>query len=254
MADENKSKTKTFWLYILAGIITLGVISFIIKYIFFSNPFYYAGTLEATKVSIAARLSAAINEVTVHEGDKVKKGQELIRFACENFKYDAKLAQRDYERNKSLVKYDFISQSVFDVYKNKMEDANVKVDWCVLSAPLDSTVLSRDHEPGEWMEPGTSILTIADIHDVYAYIYVPQPKIAKLYYGMKLIGHLPEMKGREFIGKIIKINSEAEFTPKNVQTQKERECLIYGVKVSFLESNQDEILKPGMTIEVALPR
>ena len=49
----------------------------------------------------------------------------------------------------------------------------------------------------------------------------------------------------------IKINDEAEFTPKNVQTKNERERLIYGVKVSFLGENEEEILKPGMTIYVA---
>jgi HlyD family secretion protein len=71
---------------------------------------------------------------------------------------------------------------------------------------------------------------------------------------MKLKGYLPELKMKEFDGRILKINDVAEFTPKNVQTQEERERLIYGVKVSFLESNADEILKPGMTIEVALPK
>jgi HlyD family secretion protein len=69
---------------------------------------------------------------------------------------------------------------------------------------------------------------------------------------MKLNGHLPEMGDRLFIGKILKINDEAEFTPKNVQTRSERERLVFGVKVSFLGVNEDEILKPGMTIEIEL--
>lgn len=121
-------------------------------------------------------------------------------------------------------------------------------------APINGKVLSRYHEPGEWMNPGTNILTLANIHDIWAYIYVPQPLVAYLSYGMKLEGTLPERKGQKFIGKIIKINDEAEFTPKNVQTQNERERLIYGIKVSFKDSNAAEILKPGMTIEVALPK
>jgi HlyD family secretion protein len=70
---------------------------------------------------------------------------------------------------------------------------------------------------------------------------------------MKLKGYLPELGNREFDGTILKINDEAEFTPKNVQTQAERERLVFGVKVSFRDANAEEILKPGMTIEVELP-
>jgi HlyD family secretion protein len=71
---------------------------------------------------------------------------------------------------------------------------------------------------------------------------------------MKLKAHVSALNNREFEGTIVKINDEAEFTPKNVQTQYERERLIYGVKVSFNDTNADEILKPGMTIDVALPK
>jgi HlyD family secretion protein len=70
---------------------------------------------------------------------------------------------------------------------------------------------------------------------------------------MKLTGYLPELDNREFEGTIVKINDEAEFTPKNVQTRTERERLVFGVKVNFRDANAQEILKPGMTIEVALP-
>ena len=70
---------------------------------------------------------------------------------------------------------------------------------------------------------------------------------------MKVTGRLAEENDRAFQGEIVKINSEAEFTPKNVQTQSERERLVFGVKISFKESNQDEVLKPGMTIEAELP-
>ena len=104
------------------------------------------------------------------------------------------------------------------------------------------------------MNPGTKILTLANIREIWAYIYVPQPLIARLSPGMKVKGYLPELNNREFDGVIMKINDEAEFTPKNVQTQAERERLVFGVKVSFRDSNAEEVLKPGMTIEVVLPK
>jgi HlyD family secretion protein len=246
-----KSKKKLMLLFFLMVLIGAG---FFINILFFNGPFRYAGTLEATKVDLAARLPAAINEVRVYEGDSVAKGQALITFACEDFKIDARFAQQEYDRNKQLLKDNFISPSVFDHYRSQMEDANTKVNWCTLSSPIDGKILSRYHEPGEWMDPGIKILTLANVRDIWAYIYVPQPLVAKLSYGMRLQGTLPEIKDRVFNGRIIKISDVAEFTPKNVQTQNERERLIYGIKVSFMESNADEVLKPGMTIEVVLPK
>jgi len=56
---------------------------------------------------------------------------------------------------------------------------------------------------------------------------------------------------RKLTGRVTHINSEAEFTPKNVQTRQERTRLVFGVKISF--DNKDGLLKPGMTIEMDLP-
>lgn len=249
MLLDNAQRKKMFFL-LLAGI---GAVLLVISYSFLNNKFRYAGTLEATKVDIFARLPAAIDKVAVYEGDRVTAGQTLVTFVCEDFKIDARLAQENYQRHEQLVKNNYISPSTLDQYKNRLDDANTKVNWCSIAAPINGKVLSRYREPGEWLIAGTKILTLANIRDIWAYIYVPQPLVAKLSLGMKLKGYLPELKDREFEGEIIKISDEAEFTPKNVQTRKERERLVYGVKISFLAANADEILKPGMTIEVALP-
>lgn len=218
-----------------------------------NGRFLYAGTLEVTKVDLSSRLAAAIDQITVQEGDRVNKGQILITFACEDFKIAARLAELNYQRNIKLLKPGWTTEETIDQLKTQMEEANTLVNWCTLTSPIDGKVLSRVHEPGEWMSPGTKILTLANIQDIWAYIYVPQPLVAKLSLGMKLKGIIPELNNQVFEGTIIKINDEAEFTPKNVQTRTERERLIYGVKVSFSASNTAELLKPGMTIEVELP-
>jgi HlyD family secretion protein len=214
----------------------------------------YAGTLEATKVDLSARESSAISAVSVQEGDHVKYGQELLVLACEDVKVASELANQNYNRTVGLNRAGTASQDTLEQVKNKKEDTDIRLGWCSVRSPIIGTVLSRYHEPGEWVNPGTKLLTLANIGDIWAYIYVPQPEVSKLAVGMKLKGYLPELKNREFEGKIIKINDEAEFTPKNVQTRSERERLVFGVKVSFLGSNEQEILKPGMTIELALPR
>lgn len=217
-------------------------------------PFRYAGTLEATKVDLSARLPAAIDQVRVQEGNRVTEGETLVVLTCEDFKIAARLAHQNYDRAVKLSKSGFVTQETMDQLRNRKDDADTRLEWCSIESPISGKVLSRYHEPGEWMNPGTKILTLANIRDIWAYIYVPQPLVAKLSPGMKVKGYLPELKNREFDGVIVKINDEAEFTPKNVQTQAERERLVFGVKVSFRDSNTEEVLKPGMTIEVVLPK
>ncbi len=222
-------------------------------YFALEKPFRYAGTLEATKVDLSARLAAAIDQVRVHEGDRVKQGEMLAVLACEDYKIAARLAGDNYDRNLKLSKIGSVSTETMDQTRRQKDDADVRLAWCSIASPIDGKVLSRYHEPGEWVVPGTKIVTLANIHDIWAYIYVPQPKVAQLSPGMKLKAYLPELGNREFDGTILKINDEAEFTPKNVQTQAERDRLVFGVKVSFRDANSEEILKPGMTIEVELP-
>jgi HlyD family secretion protein len=85
-------------------------------------------------------------------------------------------------------------------------------------------------------------------NDVWAYVYVDQPLLVQLSLGQEVTGILPELNDKPIPGKIIHIKGEAEFTPKNVQTRKERTRLVYGIKVKF--DNTEMLLKPGMPIEV----
>lgn len=225
-----------------------------IYYQFINKPFLYAGTLETTKIDLSARLPAAIESINVREGDRVRQGEIVIVLACEDYRIAARLAHQNWDRYNTLSEKGWESKEIQDQYKTQMDDADNKVNWCTIASPINGTVLSRAHEPGEWMTVGTAILTLGNIRDIWAYIYVPQPIIAKLSIGQKLKCVLPELHNRVFEGRIIKINDEAEFTPKNVQTQKERERLVYGVKISFWDVNEEEILKPGMTIEVEIPQ
>ncbi len=235
----------------VAVLIVIGVVATV--YFVLEKPFRYAGTLEATKVDLSARLAAAIDQVQVHEGDRVKEGELLATLACEDYKIASRLAHENYDRSLRLSRIGSVSAETMDQVRKQKDDADVRLAWCSIASPIEGKVLSRYHEPGEWVVSGTKIVTLANIRDIWAYIYVPQSKVAQLSLGMKLKGYLPELGDREFNGTILKINDEAEFTPKNVQTQAERERLVFGVKVSFRDANSEEILKPGMTIEVELP-
>lgn len=247
-----KRRTKSgFVLLIILAVLAVGGY-FAWKLLWKRNAFALAGTLRATKVDLSPQLASRIEGVTVQEGDRVKDGQELIKLSCEDVHVASQLAKQNYDRNLKLFKVGTVSKDALDQFTNRLEDTELRLKWCSLTSPISGTVLSRYHEPGEWVSPGLKILTLANIRDIWTYIYVPQEDMSKLKVGDKLTGVVPELN-REFQGQIIKINDEAEFTPKNVQTRSERTRLVYGIKVSFLGANNDEILKPGMTIEITLP-
>lgn len=236
-------------------IIVVAVVAFVVaasvaKLIIFKKEFRYAGTIEATKIDIPSRLSSVIATLTSKEGDKVQSGQMLLTLSCEDYTLNANLANDNYARAEQLFKEGSLAKQDYDSVKNKKDDADLRVSWCSIKAPITGTILTKYHETGEMVSPGTKLFTVADIKDIYAYIYVPQPKIASLHLQDKVSGILPELNGRIFEGTITWIADEAEFTPKNVQTEAERTRLVYAVKVAF--KNDDETLKPGMTIEVNL--
>lgn len=216
------------------------------------KDFYYAGTIEATEVSISPRVSSVIALFNVKEGDSVENGQVLVHLAGEDLKLVAEQARRDYERAQRLLKDGTMTQEVYDRIAFRYKDAALKVSWCTIESPLNGTVLNKYFEPGEQVSPGMKLLTLADLNEVWAIVYVPQPMLVKISLGMKVKGYLPELKMRAFEGKVTHISDQAEFTPKNVQTRDERTRLVYGIKVTF--PNPDKILKPGMSIEVEFPK
>ena len=244
-------KNKRLLIAVAAVVAAAGVA---VNYLFLRKPFLYAGTLEATKVDLSARTNSTIARVAPQEGDRVTAGEEVVVLVCDDVKVAAELANINYQRNLRLFRNGTISPDTMDQVKNRKEDSDVRLGWCSIRSPIDGTVLSRYHEPGELVNDGTKLLTLANIKDIWATIYAPQPDVSRLSAGQRLTGYLPELGMRAFEGRILKINDEAEFTPKNVQTRAERQRLVFGVKVSFLGANDQEVLKPGMTIEIALPR
>ena len=216
-----------------------------------AKDFRYSGTLEATEVDLSSRISGVILRYAVKEGEPVKKDALVAALDCEDLRLAAGIAAKDYERAVELYAAGSMSKENRDRLEYKRDDSALKAGWCSIKSPVTGRVLYTYRENGELVAPGVKIATVADLSSVWAYVYVPHDLIVKLKPGMELKGALSELPDREFPGRVSVINEEAEFTPKNVQTAKERTRLVFGVKVTF--PNEDETLKPGMTIEVRLP-
>lgn len=215
-----------------------------------AGEFRYAGTVEATETDLSARITGVIERYGAREGDPVRKGQVIAALDCADLRLAAGIAAEDFKRAQELYKGGSVSRENYDRLKYRRDDSALKVDWCVVKSPVGGRLLYAYKEKGELVAPGTKLATVADLSEVWAYIYVPHDMLAKLSAGQEVKGFLPEA-ARELPGRVSVIHPEAEFTPKNVQTRKERTRLVFAVKVSF--PNPGETLKPGMTVEVKLP-
>ncbi len=232
-------------------IIVLIVASLVFGFFLFEDDYHHIGTIETTNIDISSRLASVVSEIEAREGQSVKKGESLINLDCKELKIKSELANSNFNRSYKLYKSGTVSQEIFDNIKNQKKILDLKLSWCDVKSPVDGKILNKYVEEGEWVVPGMRLIQIAKENDTWAYIYLPASYIPKLKIGDKIVGIIPELKNKKFKGTITKINEEAEFTPKNVQTMSERERLVFGVKIKF--ENDEKILKPGMSIEILLP-
>jgi HlyD family secretion protein len=120
-----------------------------------------------------------------------------------------------------------------------------------IHAPFDGVVSVKDREIGETVSPGAPVVTVTNMNDRWVRIYIPETRIGAVHIGQGATISADTYKGRTYRGAVSFIASEAEFTPKNVQTADERVKLVYAVKVR-ITSDSTYDLKPGIPADVQL--
>ena len=126
----------------------------------------------------------------------------------------------------------------------------IQLEYAKLKAPGPGIVTSRSAEPGEVVAPGEEALTIADLSRVDLKIFVDETEIGKVKPGQKADVAIDTFPGRTFAGTVTFISPEGEFTPKIIQTKKERVKLVYLVKISIPNPHLE--LKSGMPADARL--
>jgi HlyD family secretion protein len=121
----------------------------------------------------------------------------------------------------------------------------------VIRAPFDGVVTVKDREVGETVGAGAPVLTVTNLNDRWVRIYIPETRIGAVHFGQSARITADTYKGKVYLGQVSFIASEAEFTPKNVQTADERVKLVYAVKVRITQDSTYD-LKPGIPADVQL--
>lgn len=128
--------------------------------------------------------------------------------------------------------------------------AETQLRYATVLSPISGVVLSKNIEPGEFVAPGTPVVTVGDLLKVWVRGYIPESELGRVKVGQSAIVTTDTYPGKQYRGRVSFIAQEAEFTPKNVQTHKERVKLVYRVKIDVF--NPDMELKPGMPVDVII--
>ncbi|NUQ62720.1 MAG: efflux RND transporter periplasmic adaptor subunit [Pirellulales bacterium] len=122
--------------------------------------------------------------------------------------------------------------------------AETRLGYATVVSPLDGMVLSKNIEPGEYVAPGTPVVTVGDLVNVWLRAYVQETDLGRVKLGQPVRVTADTWPGKVYEGRVSFIADQAEFTPKNVQTEEQRVKLVYRIKIDI--HNPAMELKPGM--------
>lgn len=188
--------------------------------------------------------------VTEKERDAVKLNYDVAQSRLVEAQSLLKLAEGN------LSKMDIARQDIetagaqVAVARAALDQADVQLSYTRLKSPMNGVVVSRNIEPGETVNAGREVITVADLARVDLKIYVPETQIGKVKPGGPVEVRVDTFADKTFAGTVAFISPEGEFTPKIIQTQKERVKLVYLVKVSI--DNPAFELKTGMPADARL--
>jgi HlyD family secretion protein len=133
---------------------------------------------------------------------------------------------------------------------SSIEVIQTQIEYSNLYAPTAGVVLVKNSEAGEFIVPGGAVITLGDVAKPWLKAFINEGDLGRVKLGQKVTVTTDSYPGKAYPGKITFISSEAEFTPKNVQTTKERVKLVYRIKVSL--ANPHNELKPGMPADAKI--
>ncbi len=125
-----------------------------------------------------------------------------------------------------------------------VQTSQVKRDHGRITAPQAGTVTAVVQRRGEVVAAGSPIVRLADLSQVTLTVYVPEPQLGQVWLGQAVQVAVDAFSDRRFPGAVTQIASQAEFTPRNIQTRQERANTVFAVKITL--ANPDGVLKPGM--------
>ena len=231
-----------------------------------------SGNIEGNDVRISFRVGGQILNLLADEGSGLKTGQIVARLNTDELaklqkeaeaqlkaaEFQYQLSKDDYIRNENIYKAGAISAQKRDQYKTtadtdwanvkrsraQLELANTKLGWADLASPLNGYILVKGAEEGEVVQAGAPVFTAVDLNNIWVTAYINETDVGKVNLNQKAVVKIDSFPLKSYSGWVSFISSQAEFTPKYIQTTTERVKLVYRIKVRVDNTNLE--LKPGM--------
>lgn len=172
--------------------------------------------------------------------------QQAYDVACE----DLKIAKENYDlvlagsRRQQIIAQE---QQVKKLIAQAKASDSILSDTKIYS-PATGIVISKNFENNEYINQGQAILTLVDLKDCWVIVYVSINDLGKVWLNQKVRLHIDAYPNEIFTGTVVKINDEAEFTPRETLTKDERSNKVFAVKIQI--PNEDQKIKAGMITDV----
>lgn len=212
-----------------------------------------------------AKANLDISKINLKKASDIFKRQERLyktnSTSKENFilaknEFDTanagvKLANASYELLKNGSRYEDIKaqKEHINLLKIQLQKAQIDLNNTIIFSPLDGVISKRYKEVGSIASPSESIFEIAKSKDFWVRAYIDESNLGKIKPNQEMRIYT-DIKNEPYIGKIGYISSIAEFTPKNIQTQKLRADLVYKFRVNII--NPDDKIKQGLPVHLKL--
>jgi HlyD family secretion protein len=188
--------------------------------------------------------------VTEKERDSLKLNYDVAKSRLAESESLMKVSQGNLSKIEAAAQDIEAATSQIDATKAAANQASIQLDYTLLRSPQNGIVTSRNIEPGETVTAGREVISVSDLSRVDLKIFVDETQIGKVKTNQQVDVKVDTFPGKIYRGYVSFISPEGEFTPKIIQTKKERVKLVYLVKVSIV--NTENELKSGMPADAWL--
>jgi RND family efflux transporter MFP subunit len=244
------------------------------------NVIQTVGIIEAPEVNLTSRIAGRIVQLDLREGDTVERGQIVFRIEDIDVRNQLANARGTLANAEAQLHDDELQaarlQKLFAervISAQQRDDAVAKLGESrgavlaargevqlygdqladtVVRSPINGVVVSKNLEVGEWVMPGTSVLTIDDLSTIWARVDLEETDLGWIRVGTPAQIVLPTRPPLEYTGRVMAIGQEGQFATETDVQRGRQDIRTFYLKVRVLQASGE--VKPGMTAEVTFSR